>query len=161
MPHCWVLEKWKSHNASTEEHKNQLNDKNGSVRLCELPSKIGNRVSDGPRLLHLCILVPPSPQGSFPYAQHWLVAEVGCAKPLIRLVATRSVHMAGGTDTHHRVMPTCHAVGWVSLLVHVADSKWSVKSQSVAMTFCLNKSVCNPPFLLTKGHFPEGLKLLC
>ena len=29
-------------------------------------------------------------------------------------VATRCVHMAGEADAHHRVMPTCHAVGWVA-----------------------------------------------
>jgi len=26
--------------------------------------------------------------------------------------------MAGETDAHHRVVPTCHAVGWVAPLVH-------------------------------------------
>ena len=33
--------------------------------------------------------------------------------------------MAGETDAHHRVVPTGHAVGWVALLAHVANSQGS------------------------------------
>ena len=32
-------------------------------------------------------------------------------------MAARCVHMAGETDAHHRIVPTCHAVGWVAPLV--------------------------------------------
>ena len=72
--------------------------------------------------------------------------------PLIRPVVARCVHMVGETDAHHRVVPTCHAVGWVAPLTHVADNQGSSWSQSTAVTCGLNQScVCN----LMKGHFPE------
>ena len=34
---------------------------NGGVRLCELPSKLQNRVLDGPHLLYVCVPLLPSP----------------------------------------------------------------------------------------------------
>ena len=74
----------------------------------------------------------------------------------MRLVAARRVHMAGETNARHRVVPTCHAVGWVAPLVHVADSHGSGWSRSTAVTFGLNQScVCDPACLLTKGNLSE------
>ena len=74
----------------------------------------------------------------------------------MRLVAARRVHMAGETNARHRVVPTCHAVGWVAPLVHVADSHGSGWSRSTAVTFALNQScVCDPACLLTKGNLSE------
>ena len=71
-------------------------------------------------------------------------------------MAARRVHLAGGTNTCHRVVPTCHAVGWVALLVRVADSHGSGWSPSTGVTFGLNQScVFYPVRLLTKGNFPE------
>ena len=68
-------------------------------------------------------------------------------------MAARCVHMAGRTDTHHRVVPTCHAVGWVAPLAHVADNQGSGWSQSATVICGLNQScVCD----LMKGHFPES-----
>ena len=71
-------------------------------------------------------------------------------------MAARYVHMAGETNTRHRVVPTCHTVGWVAPLVHVADSHGSGWSQSTTVTFGLNQScVCNITLQLTKGHLSE------
>ena len=71
-------------------------------------------------------------------------------------MAARRVHMAGGTNTCHRVVPTCHAVGWVAPSVRVADSHGSGWSPSTGVTFGLNKScVFYPACLLKKGNFSE------
>ena len=61
--------------------------------------------------------------------------------------------MAGEIDAHHRVVPTCHAVGWVAPLAHVADYQGSGWSQSAAVICDLNQScVCN----LMKGHSSDS-----
>ena len=84
-------------------------------------------------------------------------AENCCAECFIRLVAARCVHMAGETNTRHRVVSTCHAVGWVAPLVHVADSHGSGWSQSATVTFVLNHScVCNLACLLTIGYLSKS-----
>ena len=65
--------------------------------------------------------------------------------------------MAGETNTRHRVVPTCHAVGWVAPLVHVPDTHGSGWSRSTAVTFGLNQCcVCNIALQLTKGHLSES-----
>ena len=72
-------------------------------------------------------------------------------------VAARCVHMAGETNARHRVVPTCHAVGWVAPLIRVADSHGSGWSQSATVTFVLNQScVCNLARLLTIGYLSES-----
>ena len=72
-------------------------------------------------------------------------------------MAARHVHMAGRTNTCHKVVPTCHAVGWVAPLVCVADSHGSADwSPSIGVTFGLNQScVFYPVRLLKKGNFSE------
>ena len=71
-------------------------------------------------------------------------------------MAARRVHMAGGTNTCHKVVPTCHAVGWVAPLVRVADSHGSDWSPGTGVTFRLNQScVFYPVRLLKKGNFSE------
>ena len=71
-------------------------------------------------------------------------------------MAARRVHMAGGTNTCHRVVSTCHAVGWVAPSVRVADSHGSGWSPSTGVTYGLNKScVFYPACLLKKGNFSE------
>ena len=63
------------------------------------------------------------------------------------------MHMAGEIDAHHRVVPTCHAVGLVAPLAHVADYQGSGWSQSAAVICDLNQScVCN----LMKGHSSDS-----
>ena len=76
----------------------------------------------------------------------------------MRLVAARCVdiHMAGKTNTRHRVVSTCHAVGWVAPLVRVADSHGSGWNRNTGVTFGLNQScVYDPACLLTKGNLSK------
>jgi len=77
----------------------------------------------------------------------------------IRLVAT--TWQMRQIATHHRVMPTCHAVGWIARpLVHVANSHWSGEVLELHLVptkvLCVAAHVCACVTLQRVGsyHFP-------
>ena len=51
--------------------------------------------------------------------------------------------MAGETDTYHEsCLYTCHAVGWVAPLVHVADSNGLVGAKVLELHLAPTKDLC-------------------